>query len=68
VTNREPTIDEINCEFSDAEAFSHNGMYYARLAGIIVIAAAANTGELREQIREYFDRAHRPARPENEAL
>jgi hypothetical protein len=56
-TSPEPTIEEINREFSDAEAFTSNGMCYARLTGIIVIAAAPGTGELREQIRDYFDRA-----------
>jgi hypothetical protein len=54
VTSPEPTIDEINREFPDAEAFTHNGMCYAKLTGIIVIAAAPSTSELREQIREYF--------------
>jgi hypothetical protein len=59
VTNPEPTIDEINLEFPDAEAFSWNGMCYARLTGIIVIAAAPGTGELREQIRDYVERTRR---------
>jgi hypothetical protein len=34
-------------------------MCYAKLAGIIIIAAAPGTGELREQIRDYFDRERR---------
>jgi hypothetical protein len=59
VTTPEPTIDEINREFPDAEAFTSKGMCYARLAGIIIIAAAPSTGELRDQIRDYFDRAPR---------
>jgi hypothetical protein len=59
VANPEPTIDEINREFPDAEAFTGNGMCYAKLAGIIIIAAAPRTGELRDQIRDYFDRTHR---------
>jgi hypothetical protein len=59
VTNPEPTIDEINREFPDAEAFAYNGMCYAKLTGIIVIAAAPDTSELREQIRDYFDRTRR---------
>jgi hypothetical protein len=57
----EPTIDEINREFPDAEAFTHNGMCYAKLTGIIVIAAAPSTRELREQIRDYFGRDRMPA-------
>jgi hypothetical protein len=57
VTSHEPTIDEINREFPDAEAFTHNGMCYAKLTGIIVIAAAPTTTDLREQIRDYFSRA-----------
>lgn len=52
-------IDEINREFPDAEAFTCNGMYYAKLTGIIVIAAAPTTTELREQVRDYFDRTGR---------
>jgi hypothetical protein len=59
VTSPDPAIEEINREFPDAEAFISNGMCYAKLAGIIVIAAAPGTGELREQIRDYFDRAGR---------
>ncbi len=59
MTNPEPTIDEINREFPDAEAFTCNGMCYAKLVGIIVIAAAPGPRELREQLRDYFDRAHR---------
>jgi hypothetical protein len=59
VTTSEPTIDEINCEFPDAEAFTSNGMCYAKLAGITIIAAAPSTGELRDQIHDYFDRTHR---------
>jgi hypothetical protein len=55
----EPDIDEINREFPDAEAFTCNGMYYAKLARIIVIAAAPTTTELREQVRDYFDRTGR---------
>jgi hypothetical protein len=54
VTSPEPTLDEINREFPDAEAFTRNGMCYARLCGIIVIAAAPSTSELCEQMREYF--------------
>jgi hypothetical protein len=54
VTSGEPAIDEINREFPGAEAFTHNGMCYAKLAGIIVIAAAPSTRELREQTRNYF--------------
>jgi hypothetical protein len=56
----EPGIDEINREFPDAEAFSCNGMFYARLIGIIVIAAAPTARELREQLRDYFGRNGRP--------
>jgi hypothetical protein len=56
VTSHEPAIDEINREFPDAEAFTRNGMCYARLTGSIVIAAAPSTRELREQIRDYFGR------------
>jgi hypothetical protein len=56
VTSHEPTIDEINSEFPDAEAFTHNGMCYAKLTGIIVIAAAPTTTDLREQMRDYFGR------------
>jgi hypothetical protein len=52
----EPGIDQINREFPDAEAFTCNGMYYARLTGIIVIAAAPTAFELREQLRDYFGR------------
>lgn len=59
MTSSEPTIDEINRDFPDAEAFTCNGMCYAKLAGIIVIAAAPDTRELREQIRDYFDRTRR---------
>jgi hypothetical protein len=55
LTSSEPTIDGINCEFPDVDAFTYNGMCYAKLSGI-VIAAALDTGELREQIRSYFDR------------
>jgi hypothetical protein len=76
VTHPEPTIDEINREFPDAEAFTRNGMCYAKLTGIIVIAAAPTTSELREQIREYFshsaqavpssaDLSPQPRRPTN---
>jgi hypothetical protein len=57
VTSPEPTIDETNRELPDTQAFTHNGMCYAKLAGTVVIAAAPETGELREQIRDYFDRA-----------
>jgi hypothetical protein len=56
LTNSEPTIDEINREFPDVEAFSYNGMCYAKLSGIVVIAAAPTTSDLNEQIRAYFDR------------
>jgi len=59
VTDSEPTIDEVNREFPDAEAFTSNGMCYAKLAGIIIIAAAPTIRELREQIRDYFDRERR---------
>jgi hypothetical protein len=59
VTSPEATIDEINREFSDVEAFARNGMCYARLTGIIVIAAAPDARELREQIRDYFERTCR---------
>lgn len=62
MTNPEPTIDEINREFPDAEAFTSNGMCYAKRAGIIVIAAAPGTSELREQIRDYFEHARRSDR------
>lgn len=55
----EPTIDEINREFPDAEAFTHNGMCYAKLTGAIVIAAAPDARELREQLRDYFERTSR---------
>lgn len=61
MTSREPTIDEINREFPDAEAFTRNGMCYAKLTGIIVIAAAPSTRELREQIRDYFGRDRMPS-------
>jgi hypothetical protein len=61
VTSLEPTIDEINREFPGAEAFTRNGMCYAKLAGIIVIAAAPSTSELREQMREYFGRVRVPS-------
>jgi hypothetical protein len=53
----EPAIVDINREFPDAEAFTHNEMCYAKLGGIIVIAAAPSTSELREQMRDYFHRA-----------
>jgi hypothetical protein len=60
VTNPEPpTIDDINREFPDAEAFTRNGMCYAKLAGIIVIAAAPDIRELQEQMRDYFERTGR---------
>jgi hypothetical protein len=59
VTISQPTIDEINREFPDVEAFTNNGMCYARLTGSIVIAAAPKTSELREQIRDYFHHALR---------
>jgi hypothetical protein len=59
VTTPEPALDDINREFPDAEAFTYNGMCYARLTGIIVIAAAPSTAELREQIRDYFEHARR---------
>jgi hypothetical protein len=59
VTDSEPAIDEINREFPDAEAFTSNGMYYAKLTGIIVIAAAPSAGELWEQLRDYFGRERR---------
>jgi hypothetical protein len=52
----EPGVDEINREFPDAEAFTSNGMYYARLTGILVIAAAPTASELREQLGDYFGR------------
>ena len=35
-------------------AFTRDGMCYAKLGGIIVIAAAPSRHELREQIRDYF--------------
>jgi hypothetical protein len=63
VTDTELAIDEINREFPDIEAFTHNGMCYARLAGIVVIAAAPGTGELREQIQDYFGSAARRQLP-----
>jgi hypothetical protein len=53
VTTSKPTIDEIICEFPDVEAFTRNGMCYAKLSGT-VIAAAPDTSDLREQIRGYF--------------
>lgn len=59
MTSPEPTIDDINREFPDAEAFTYNGMCYAKLTGVIVIAAAPDTRELRDQIRDYFERARR---------
>jgi hypothetical protein len=59
VTSPEPTMDEINREFPEAEAFTHNGMCYAKLTGIIVIAAAPDALELREQLRDYFERTSR---------
>jgi hypothetical protein len=60
MTGYEPSIDEINQEFPDAQAFTRNGMCYAKLTGIIVIAAAPSTSELREQIRDYFSRDRMP--------
>lgn len=57
MTNPESVIEEINREFPDAEAFTRNGMCYARVAGMTVIAAAPDTDELREQMRDYFGRA-----------
>jgi hypothetical protein len=57
VTHPEPTIDEINREFPDVEAFRHNGMCYAKLVGIVIIAAAPSLRELRDQMREYFARS-----------
>jgi len=60
VSSPEPTIDEINREFPDAEAFTRNGMCYAKLTGIIVVAAAPSAGELHEQIRDYFGRDRMP--------
>jgi hypothetical protein len=59
MTSEQPTIDEINHEFPDAEAFKHNGMCYAKLTGILVIAAAPDPGQLREQMQDYFQRASR---------
>jgi hypothetical protein len=59
VTDAEPTIDDINREFPDAEAFARNGMCYAKLTGIIVIAAAPDTRQLREQVQDYFRRTDR---------
>jgi hypothetical protein len=56
VASSEPTVDDINTEFPDAEAFTSGGMCYARLVGIIVIAAAPTAGELREEMCEYFGR------------
>jgi hypothetical protein len=52
----EPGIAETNRDLPDAEAFTCNGMYYARLTGIIVIAAAPTASELPEQLRDYFGR------------
>ena len=59
MSHSEPTIDEVNREFPDAEAFISNGMCYARLAGIVIVAAAPSAGELREQMRDYFERERR---------
>jgi hypothetical protein len=56
VTSPEPAIDEIDRDFTGAEAFTSNGTYYAKLTGIIVIAAAPSTCELREQLHDYFGR------------
>ena len=55
LTSSELTVDEINGEFPDVEAFGYNGMYYAKLSGV-VIAADADTSELREQICDYYAR------------
>ena len=55
MANSESAIDEINREFLDVEAFSYNGMYYAKLSDV-VIAAAPDAGELREQLCDYFAR------------
>ena len=60
MTSNEPTIEQINRQFPDAEAFTHNGMCYAKLAGIIVIAAAPSMSELYEQMRDYFGRDRVP--------
>jgi hypothetical protein len=59
VTSPEPTMDEINREFPGADAFTRNGMCYAKLTGVIVIAAAPDARELREQLRDYFERTSR---------
>ena len=55
LTSSELTVDEINREFPDVEAFGYNGMYYAKLSGV-VIAAAPDISELREQICDYSAR------------
>lgn len=57
--SREPTIDEIRREFPDAEVSAANGMCYAKVSGMTVIAAAPDTQQLREQLQEYFDRTRR---------
>jgi hypothetical protein len=59
-SSTEPGLDDLNREFLDAEAFTCNDMYYARLAEMIVIAAAPTTGELRDQLRDYFGRQASP--------
>jgi hypothetical protein len=54
-TSSELTVDKISREFPDVEALGYNGMYYAKLSGV-VIAAAPSASELREQICDYFAR------------
>jgi hypothetical protein len=58
VTSHDPGIDQINRELPAAGAFTHNGMCYAKLTG--VIAAARSRCELREQIRGYAGRNRMP--------
>jgi hypothetical protein len=57
LANSESTIDEINRKFPDIEAFRYNGMYYAKLSDV-VIAAAPDSSDLREQICDYLTRMH----------
>ena len=57
LVNSESTIDEINQEFPDIEAFRYNGMYYAKLSDV-VIAAAPDSSDLRAQICDYLTRMH----------
>jgi hypothetical protein len=56
----QPSIADINDEFPGARAFTaDNGSHYARAVGIVVIAAAPTTAELRDQLADYFERLNR---------